>query len=480
MNISQLNAKNISEPVVNTIESSGISLTVNEASDSLMMIQNQEEQISKLSDELESSGIWIRILLFALLVFILLNAWQFRTQKKKSKTGQKLIMQNTQLESINKLFTNFLDQSIEAFTVFDSEGQIILWNKANEDITGVKQEESLGKYIWDISARIKMLSFTQNAEAEKKRLEVYFRKMISNPEFEVKKEELMIERPGGEIRTLASTYFPVKISKSYYFGIILWDITERKEYEGQLIIAKDQAEKSDKLKSEFLAQISHEIRTPINTIVNNISLLKYELEDTDSTVVYDCINSLSNAGQRIIRTIDLLINISAIHTGTFEIAPKHLDLFEDVIKPCYEKYESEAKQKNISIIINKNCNDLKLLVDSHSIRQIAENLLSNAIIFTDGGRIEINIDKDQFRRLYFEVVDTGIGISEEFLPKIYDPFAQEEQGYTRRYDGNGLGLTLVKEYCELNDATVTVKSKKGEGSSFKVTFNKVDLKSILL
>jgi PAS domain S-box-containing protein len=447
--------------------------------DSHEAIQQCNEMI-ELTGQLETSRVLIWILGTTSFILLIVSVWQILQHQKRNRTEKKLGMQNSQLESVNKLFTNFLDQSIEAFTVFDSEGQIILWNKANENITGVNQEESLGKYIWDVAAKIKMLSFSQNIETEKKRLEVFFRKMISKQEFEAKKEEVMIEKQNGEIRTLMGNYFPVKISTSYYFGIILWDITERKEYEGQLIIAKDMAEKSDRLKSEFLAQISHEIRTPINTIVNNISLLKYELEDTASSTVYDSINSLSNAGHRIIRTIDLLINISAIHTGTFEIVPKNLDLYYDVIQPCVDKYSEEAKQKNIELIVNKDCKDLKLLADAHSLKQIADNLISNAIIFTDSGTVEININQDQFRRLYFEVIDSGIGISEEFLPKIYDPFAQEEQGYTRRYEGNGLGLTLVKEYCELNDATVTVQSKKGEGSNFKVTFNKVDLKSILL
>ncbi len=438
-------------------------------------LKNQKSKIEEVTKELESSNLFRNILIGTVMVGMALIIWLVWIHNKNLTLRKQL-----EMNSVNKLFTNFLDQSIEAFIVFDSFGQILLWNKANENMTGVKQEEALGQYIWDIAAKIKMLALNQAINQERIKQENFFKAMMSDPGFESKREELMIEKSASEIRTLMATYFPIKISTSTYFGIVMWDITERKEYEGQLIIAKEQAESSDRLKSEFLGQISHEIRTPVNTIVNHVSLLTSELHASCSEDVVQSINSINSASERLIRTIDLLINISAIHTGSFEMKPKHLNLYSDVALPCFQAYKTEAEQKGLAFNINTNCDDATLLVDEHSIKHIMSNLVSNAIIFTDSGSININVGMDDFRRLYFEVTDTGIGISEDFLPKIYEPFAQEEQGYTRRYEGNGLGLTLVKEYCELNDASVTVKSKKGVGTSFKVTFKKVDLKSILL
>jgi len=96
--------------------------------------------------------------------------------------------------------------------------------------------------------------------------------------------------------------------------------------------------------------------------------------------------------------------------------------------------------------------------------------VDNAIKYTPRGKINISVYRDQNARLITEVSDTGIGIGEEYLDDLFTPFSQEDMGYTRKYEGNGIGLTLVKKYCELNNANIEVESKKGEGSTFKVVF----------
>lgn len=102
--------------------------------------------------------------------------------------------------------------------------------------------------------------------------------------------------------------------------------------------------------------------------------------------------------------------------------------------------------------------------------QIFSNLLDNAIKFTPRGRVELTLHTEQNGDVLFTIKDSGIGIAEEYLPHLFEPFSQEEQNYTRRFEGNGLGLALVKKYCELNKATISCDSKKGEGSVFHVLF----------
>ncbi|MFA3784040.1 ATP-binding protein [Melioribacteraceae bacterium 4301-Me] len=116
------------------------------------------------------------------------------------------------------------------------------------------------------------------------------------------------------------------------------------------------------------------------------------------------------------------------------------------------------------------------LADEYSVFQIFHNLIHNAIKYTNEGEIEVNAKRDENNNLIVEVRDTGIGIAcecttscKEYLPRLFQPFSQEEQGYTRKYEGNGLGLALVKRYCEINKAAIEVNSTKGKGTTFKLT-----------
>lgn len=111
--------------------------------------------------------------------------------------------------------------------------------------------------------------------------------------------------------------------------------------------------------------------------------------------------------------------------------------------------------------------------------QIFDHLIDNAIKYTEEGSVTISIDQDYLKRIVIEIEDTGIGISEKFLPHIFKPFTQEEAGYTRTYEGTGLGLSLVKKYCELHNANIEVESKKGHGSVFKIIFPECKINMVL-
>jgi signal transduction histidine kinase len=113
---------------------------------------------------------------------------------------------------------------------------------------------------------------------------------------------------------------------------------------------------------------------------------------------------------------------------------------------------------------------MNVLSDEYSITQIFANLIDNAIKYTKKGKVEILLEKNKTGNITVEVKDTGIGINKEFLPRIFEPFTQEEQGYTRSFEGNGLGLALVKRYCELNNIIIEVDSVKNEGSTFRIIF----------
>ncbi|MCX6152318.1 MAG: sensor histidine kinase [Ignavibacteriales bacterium] len=250
------------------------------------------------------------------------------------------------------------------------------------------------------------------------------------------------------------------------------NIKTRSKAEKELIKAKEEAEKSDRLKTEFLAQVSHEIRTPVNTILSFSALIKDDLIDKVNDDLVSSFQIIESGGRRLVRTIDLILNMSQLQTGNFELNPKKIDLQKEILNIVYVEFAATAKERNLEFIFkNENVTEL-VLCDLYTVTQIFTNLIDNAIKYTPKGKIELILDKNDQNEIYVEVKDTGIGISKDFQKNLFSPFAQEESGYSRRFEGNGLGLALVKKYAVLNNAEIIVDSTKGQGSSFKVVFKK--------
>ncbi|MBU0476048.1 MAG: PAS domain S-box protein [Bacteroidetes bacterium] len=262
-----------------------------------------------------------------------------------------------------------------------------------------------------------------------------------------------------------------KNNVTFRYLITKINITKRKEIFSELIIAKKEAEAANLLKSEFLAQMSHEIRTPLNTLLSSHQLI---LSDIDSSKLSEdisrCLKGAENASDRIIRTVDLILNMTDLQTGSYQINKVNTDIYTDVLEVILlEKYNSSSI-KGIKINLSKSTNETIVPIDHYSVMQIFDNLIENAIKYTNVGEININCYNNELGCLAVKVTDTGIGIATENLSRIFNAFTQENQGYTRNYEGNGLGLALVKQYCNLNNATIEVESTKGVGSSFTVTF----------
>jgi PAS domain S-box-containing protein len=250
----------------------------------------------------------------------------------------------------------------------------------------------------------------------------------------------------------------------------IFDITDRKLALEAVIHAKEKAEEADKIKSEFLAQVSHEIRTPLNVILSYHLLLKEELTEgfiEENNYVF---NAIELAGRRLVRTIDLILNMSAIQSGKMEIILKPVNIY-NVLKNLYDEFIKFAEAKNITFDITNKVAEPIVNSDHYVIEQAFQNLIENAIKYTERGKVDIIISRDIEEKIRIDIKDTGIGISTEYLSKIFEPFSQEETGYTRKYEGLGLGLALVKKYLELLGASLSVVSEKEKGSIFTVRFN---------
>jgi PAS domain S-box-containing protein len=248
-------------------------------------------------------------------------------------------------------------------------------------------------------------------------------------------------------------------------------VLERKKYEEELIKARKEAEESAKLKSEFLAQISHEIRTPLNSILSFSSLIKSELKDVISDELAETFSFIERGGNRLTRTIELILNISKIKNQQYKIDLTEIDIYDDVLYPLLNELKGKAEDKGLTLELLPTEKQMKLVLDHYSISQLFMNLIDNAIKYTKKGSVTIKPFVNEFGKIQVDVIDTGIGIAEEYMPTMFEAFSQEEQGYTRSYEGIGLGLSLVKSYADLNNAEIKVQSEKNKGSVFSVIFN---------
>ena len=255
------------------------------------------------------------------------------------------------------------------------------------------------------------------------------------------------------------------------FILVFHNKTQEKKLIKKYQYAKQEAESSQKSKDIFLSQISHEIHTPLNKILSYTGLMKEELEHLLSAEMKDSFKVVEKASMRLVRTFDLLINLSEIQANAYKCEFRKVDLIENVIEPIVNEYKKFTEEKGLVIEKNFDAEKINVSGDLYSISKIFGQILDNAIKYTEKGGVKISLQKDNMENVILKITDSGIGISEKYLPHIFDAFSQEEIGYTRTYDGNGIGLTIVKKFCELNNIEISITSKKGNGTTVALIFN---------
>ncbi len=367
-----------------------------------------------------------------------------------------------EIQMLNKLrmFSRIIQLSPASVIITDINGKIEYVNQSFTEITGYSEKEILGQVPCILSIDYYDDESYRNLWNILKGGDVWI------GEFRNKKNT---GEPFWELSSITPIIDKDGVLKN--FAIISQDITEQKELIEELKIAKAEAEKSDRLKSEFLARISHEIRTPLNTIINFTQILFEELSGEKSNIVKISQDAIISASKRIQRTIELILNMAQIESGTIEYKAEEFDLIKDCIKPLTDEYSPIIEQKNLHLNLNIETNETKLTADRYTVFQIFSNLIDNAVKFTSQGEIKISVNRNEENNLSVSVEDTGAGIADEYLPEIFKPFTQEESGYSRHFEGIGLGMALVKKYCDLNHAEIDIKSEKQKGTKVTVTFN---------
>ena len=365
-----------------------------------------------------------------------------------------------------KLFSTLTQTASDAILEIDGSGNIIVWNDAATRIFGYEKNEVIGKNILPLIVPEKLL-----VRAEKELTEFLINDHGSTTGRTV---EVDAKRKDGSEFPAELSISSLHLDNTSYITGIIRDITQRKKMVQDLITAKEKAEVANKLKSEFLNQMSHEIRTPLNILMTYSEFLYEEMKgksllSEDIDMYY---SGIKDSGRRIIRTVELILNMSEIQKGTYKNNPKPTDLYSQILKKLCEEFMLAAKIKKLSFTLNCNVESPVANVDPYSAEQLFIHIIDNAIKFTKKGDITISIDKNAAGEIAVSIKDTGIGISQEYMPDLFNLFSQEEQGRSRTYDGNGLGLALVKNLCDLNQIYIDVASVKSQGTTFTLVFKK--------
>lgn len=280
---------------------------------------------------------------------------------------------------------------------------------------------------------------------------------------------LINKKKDGSIYTEIAFLFPVfgEDGSVIRYAGIKRDVTKEKEIEEELLNEKRKVEEANRLKTAILTNMSHELRTPLNGILGFSTLIS---DSTDLDEIREMTQYIQESGQRLLRTLNLVIEISAMEAGNFQPDYYEVDL-NDVIRKLVRNYKEEAEKKNLKIIFDDPLNSFPLFTDLKFIHGTIENLLDNAIKFTNEGWVSVSVGNevdDNQNYVVINIADTGIGISEKNQKVIFEDFQQESMGYSRVYEGTGLGLSLAKKYVELLGGFIKLKSKVGEGSAFLV------------
>jgi len=375
-------------------------------------------------------------------------------------TNQKNIIQTLDKER------NFLEVLMDniPYTIYfkDKDCRFTKINKAQAKFLGITDpDEAIGKTDFDYFDGI---FAKQTYEDEQK--------IIQTGEEQIQKVE-QIRDINGNSWWVSATKVPVRDNKGNITGIvgISIDITEKRRAEEKLKEAKEKAEESDRLKTAFLANMSHEIRTPMNGIIGFSNLLRNP--DLTQEERNEFINHINNCGNTLLNLIDDIIDISKIESGQLKIKITECNINE-IIDELYDIFENTRKlngKETIEIKTKKSLNDneASILTDHFRLKQILNNLMSNALKFTQKGFIELGYSLKN-NIIEFYVKDTGIGIPKEKQHIIFERFGQVlDANYFLNLKGTGLGLSISLNLIKLLGGEMWVESDTGKGSTFYFT-----------
>jgi signal transduction histidine kinase/DNA-binding response OmpR family regulator len=288
----------------------------------------------------------------------------------------------------------------------------------------------------------------------------------------------MYKKCKGEVFSAKVTLTRITLGNRQVLQAEIYDTSDRKATEMQLLKAKEAAEAGSRAKSEFLATMSHELRTPLNAIIGLSQLLRQEIYGTLNDKQKDYVSCINSSGEHLLALINDILDLSKVEVGKEQLTLKPLDV-QQLCEYCLALVREQANTQGLKLTLDIDPQVQIVIADERRCKQMLLNLLSNAVKFTLSGEVLLRVRK-QPKNISFIVKDTGIGIAPHNLPLLFQPFSQLDSGLNRQFPGTGLGLALTRSLARLHGGDVTVESTLGKGSEFTLTLPDRGIEELLL
>jgi PAS domain S-box-containing protein len=376
------------------------------------------------------------------------------------------ITEQQQIAATIDMLSENLAQSSDSVIITDLHGNIEYVNRGFEIASGYSFEEVKGK-----NPRI--------LKSNKMQPVVYKDLWDTVSNGSIWRGEILNQKKDGTLFWEATTIFPIKNKQNEIikYSSIKKDITQKKAIEKQLIAAKEKAQENERLKSAFLSNISHEVRTPLNAVYGFTQLLKTSIADEKAQCYLDL---MQDNCEILLKLFDDIIDYSRIESGAIQLNKENIQLKElinEIIADFNKKIQTtENKQVEIILESPPEFKEMIMFTDAGRLRQIFEKILGNALKYTMKGSVRISYDMD-YEYLTFHITDTGIGISQEERKCIFGSFTHGENLEVSLHKGVGLGLNIAKQLVEMLGGRLTFASNVGKGSTFSFSLPILDLKN---
>jgi PAS domain S-box-containing protein len=389
------------------------------------------------------------------------GVYQDITENKRAE--QEIKASEQRVRETEQFFRSVLELAPDGLMVVDDGGVVELANAQCEKLFGCPREKLIGQSLASL--------IPQDEEAWSLTLKNAFHGRPSPREMDASRDLCGLHQDGSRFPVeVGLSPLPARNGASAKVAISILDVSQRKEQENALKLAKEKAEEATELKSMFLANMSHEMRTPMNAI-NGLAHLALKTDLTDKQ--RDYVGKIHDAGRSLLSVINDILDFSKVEAGKLDIEDIEFAL-DDVISSVTTLTGEKAHDKGLEFLAEVPASvPLRLIGDPLRLGQVLTNLVNNAIKFTEKGEIRLRTEcvKNSLGRveLHFSVSDTGIGMTQEQVTRLFQPFTQADMSTTRKHGGTGLGLTISQKLVEVMKGRIWLESEAGVGSTFHFT-----------